>query len=285
MEADRKRALALAAGAAAAVALLGAVNASDTLRLNAAHPFDVRLVAKDQHHGGATVVGNAIPQNDVFGYFSFPPPTGSLDNPEVFVKLLDGTSINGQFWVFYGHLTDLEYTLSVTEVGSGHLKSYHKDPGTTPGGFDTSGFNFTPSPGGVAATPTPVPPTPTPGAGAVTINIAVSRYSYTPGSGTPIMVNAGQPTTLVFSADDTRHGFSGIPAIGLAGSDNITPETPPGNDGYGYPTPGSPAVIYTVTFTPPLSARGQTYSFYCTAPGVYGCGPSHATMTGTLRVN
>src|SRR5262252_1633201 len=122
MEVSRRRALAPVAGLAVAAALLGAVKASDTLRLNAAHPFDVRLVATDQHHGGATVIGNAIPQTDVFGYFSFPPPTGSLDNPEVFVKLLDGTTINGQYWVFYGHLTDLEYVLNVTEVATGNRK-------------------------------------------------------------------------------------------------------------------------------------------------------------------
>ena len=277
--------------AAAGAALLGARAASDTLHLNASHPFDVRLVAKDQHHGGVQVVGNAIPQTDVFGYFSFPPPTGSLDNPEVFVKLLDGTTINGQFWVFYGHLTDLEYTLSVTEVGSGHVKNYHKDPGTTAGGFDTDGFNFTPTPGGGSSTtPTPPPATPTPtptppAAGAVTINVSVARYSYSPGTGTPIMVNAGQPTTLVFESSDTRHGFSGIPGLGVAGFDNITPETPPGDDGYGYTTPGSPAVKYTVTFTAPLSARGQTFGFSCTAPGVQGCGPNHTSMQGTLRVN
>ena len=275
--------IAAVAVAAAAAGLLGAVAApnSDTLRLNAAHPFDVRLTARDQHHGNVQVTGNAIPQNDVFGYFSFPPPTGSLDNPEVFVKLLDGTTINGQYWVFYGHLTDLEYTLSLTEVATGRTKTYHKNPGTEAGGFDTSGFNLTTP----AATATPAAtPTPTPPAGSVTVNVAVSRYAYTPGSATPIDVTAGVPTTLRFTAEDVAHGFSGIPALGVSGSDLITPETPPGNDGYGYPTPGTPAVVYSVTFTAPLSARGQTYPFYCNVRSG-SCGPGHAGMTGSLRVN
>lgn len=178
MEHGKKRPglTAAAVAVAAAAGLLGAAAPppANTLRLNAAHAFDVRLTATDQHHGNFQVTGNAIPQNDVFGYFSFPPPTGSLDNPEVFVKILDGTTINGQYWVFYGHLTDLEYTLSVTEVATGRTKTYHKKPGTEAGDFDTSGFNFTPTPATTSpptasptATPTPVvtetpPPTPTP---------------------------------------------------------------------------------------------------------------------------
>jgi len=280
----RKRSgfIAAAAVAAAAAGLLGAAAApsADTLRLNSTHPFDVRLTAKDQHHGGASVTGNAIPQNDVFGYFSFPPPTGSLDNPEVFVKLLDGTTINGQYWVFYGHVTDLEYTLSVTEVATGRAKSYHKNPGTEAGGFDTSGFNLTATPA-TTATPTPsATPTPTPPAGSVRIDVSAAQFAYSPGTLTPINVTAGVPTTLHFTAADVAHGFSGIPELGIAGSSYIAPA---GDDYYG--VPGTPAVDYTVTFTAPILTRGQVYDFWCTAPGPQGCGSGHVGMRGTLRVN
>ncbi len=257
-----------------AAGLLGVAAAppSDTLHLNAAHPFDVRLTARDQRTGN-TAPGQALPQSDVFGYFSLPGLTGNPDNPEVFVKILDGTPINGQFWVFYGHLTDLEYTLSVTEVATGHTKTYHKDPGNSAGGFDTSGFNLAPT------------PTPTPPAGSATVRISVSRYTYNPGTAaSPINVTAGVPTTLTFEAEDTRHGFSGIPELGVAGSDNIAPEIPPGDDGYGGRTPGSPAINYSVTVTAPASARGQTFTFHCSVPGT-GCGPGHSTMTGSLKVN
>jgi hypothetical protein len=274
--------------AAAAVGLLGAVSAprTDTLRLNVSHPFDVRVTARDQRTG-KTASGQPLPQNDLFGYFSLPDLTGDPKNPEVFVKLLDGTTINGQYWVFYGHLTDLEYTLSVTEVGTGNTKTYHKDPGNSAGGFDTAGFKVTPTP---ATTATPTAPAPTatptpPAGGAVTINVSLARYGYTPGTATPINVTAGVPTTLNFTADDTAHGFSGIAALGIAGSDHISPEIPPGNDGYGYTTPGSPAVEYHVTFTAPVSARGQTFTFYCNVGGAQGCGTGHSTMTGSLRVN
>src|SRR5262249_4194469 len=156
--------------------------ASDTLTLNAGHPFTVRLVATNQHAGNIQGVGLAIPQNDVFGYFALPSLTGNPDNPEVFVKILDGTALNGQYWVFYGHLTDLIYDITVTEVATGRSKTYHKEAGTTPGGFDTSGFAPTPTPNG--ATPTP---TPTPG-GSQTIVIAVKAWDFNPGGpvSTPI---------------------------------------------------------------------------------------------------
>ncbi len=32
------------------------------------------------------------------------------------VKVLDGTAINGNFWVFSGGLSDVDYTLTVTDT-------------------------------------------------------------------------------------------------------------------------------------------------------------------------
>ena len=176
MDEGKKRS-GLIAVAAVSAGLLGAAAAppADTLRLNSGHPFDVRLTARDQRTGN-TGAGQPLPQSDVFGYFSLPALTSNPNNPEVFVKILDGTPINGQYWVFYGHLTDLIYDLTVTEVATGRTKTYHKDAGNSAGGFDTSGFNFTPTPATTSsptpsptATPTPVvtatpppPPTPTP---------------------------------------------------------------------------------------------------------------------------
>jgi hypothetical protein len=265
--------------AALAAGLVGVAAAptTDTLRLNASHAFLVTLVATNQHNGNVQGAGLAIPQNDLFGYFSLPTLTGQPTNPEVFVKILDGRPINGQFWVFYGHLTDLIYDLTVTEEATGHVKTYHKAAGNSAGGFDTSGFAAT-------ATPSAATPTPTPSASA-TIEVSLARYAYTPGSASPINVTAGTATTLHFTAEDTAHGFSGIPALSITGSDRIAPAIPPGDDGYGNLTPGSPAVDYTVTFTAPFSAQGQTFNFYCSVGGLQGCGPGHSTMTGTLKVN
>lgn len=112
---------------------------ADTLSLQTAHPFDVRLSARDQRTG-RVAPGLPIPQNDVFGFFSLPGLTGDPGNPEVFVKILDGTSFNGEYWVFYSGLTDLEYTLTVTERATGKVKTYVKPAGSPAGGFDTSAF-------------------------------------------------------------------------------------------------------------------------------------------------
>ncbi len=121
---------------------------SGTLVLNSAHSFNVTLLATDQHHGNATGAGVALPQTDTFGYFSLPTITQNPSNPEVFVKILDGVPLNGNYWVFYGHLTDLIYDLTVTDNVTGASKTYHKDAGNQPGGFDTGSF-----PGSSVTTP------------------------------------------------------------------------------------------------------------------------------------
>jgi hypothetical protein len=110
-----------------------------TLTLNATHPFTVSLSAIDPHTGQAAP-GVATQVNDLWGYFSIPAITNNLSNPEVFVKLLDGTAINGEYWFFYGGLTNLEYTLTVTDIVSGLQKTYTKPAGSECGGSDTAAF-------------------------------------------------------------------------------------------------------------------------------------------------
>ena len=109
------------------------------LFLNAAHSFTITLSATDQRTG-RTGPGVATQMNDIFGYFSIPAITGNPSNPEVFVKVLNGTGVNGRYWFFYGGLTDLEYTLNVTEDATGLTKSYTKAAGSACGGFDTEAF-------------------------------------------------------------------------------------------------------------------------------------------------
>ncbi len=199
------------------------VSTSDTLRLNSSHAFLVTLVATNQHNNNAQGPGQAIPQNDLFGYFSLPTLTGNPDNPEVFVKILDGTTINGQFWVFYGHLTDLIYDITVTEVATGFIKTYHKDAGNSAGGFDTSGFSATATPTITLTptiTPTPGPPTatptPTPTGGAlITVNLVARDFHWDfDNSGQPTKtLHVGQPYRLNISRAPgaASHQFTGLP--------------------------------------------------------------------------
>jgi PKD repeat protein len=128
------------------------VTPETVLRLNSAHAFDLTLSARDPRTGN-TGVGKVIGQNDVYGYFSLPTLSGNAGNPEIIVKMVDATGIGQNYWVFYGTMTDLEYTLDVQENATGIVKTYRKDDSNPSGQFDTSGF----------AAPTP---TPTPGAAA-----------------------------------------------------------------------------------------------------------------------
>lgn len=117
--------------------ILAVCTPSDLCLFN--HRFAVSLSARDQR-SGRTAVGQPLPENDLFGYFSLPALTGDLQNPEVFVKILDGRAWTGKFWVFYGGLTDVELTINILDTITGVTKQYKKSPGSLCGGADTSAF-------------------------------------------------------------------------------------------------------------------------------------------------
>ena len=94
---------------------------------------------------GPTFPASAVPVTSKSGYFWFFDP----DNVEVMVKILDGTSINGHFWVFYGALSNVQYTVHVTDTLSGETKDYVNPQGTLASVADTQAF---PSADGDAAT-------------------------------------------------------------------------------------------------------------------------------------
>jgi hypothetical protein len=121
---------------------------------------------------------------------------------------------------------------------------------------------------GAEDAPAPAAPSPQ------TINVELVNYSFTPGTNQPIQVTAGASTTLIFEATQGSHGFSGISALGLVGTNNIAAAT----NGDPYYGGGHPAVTYSVTFIPPESARGSTFNFWCTVHGAM-------VMPGTMHVN
>lgn len=88
----------------------------------------------------ATVNGGAawaLPFSQEGGFFwMFEPNT-----VEVAIKILDGTAANGYFWVFHGSLTDLAYTVTVTDTITGASKTYLKDDGHFCGEGDTTAFH------------------------------------------------------------------------------------------------------------------------------------------------
>ena len=80
----------------------------------------IRVEVTWRDFAGRTGVGRAVPLSADTGYFWF----ASADNVEVVTKVLDARGVNGQYWFFYGALSNVEYTLTVTDVASGRRKSY-----------------------------------------------------------------------------------------------------------------------------------------------------------------
>ena len=80
--------------------------------------------------------GTAISLSGDTGYFWF----FSSGNVELVVKALDGRAVNGYFWIFYGALSDVEYTLTVTDTATGAVKTYSNPQGRLASTADTSAF-------------------------------------------------------------------------------------------------------------------------------------------------
>jgi len=84
-----------------------------------------------------TGVGTAVPLNGGdTGYFWF----FSQTNVEVVLKVLDGRPVNGKIWVFYGALSNVEYTLTVTDTQTGKFKTYFNPRGRLSSVADTGAF-------------------------------------------------------------------------------------------------------------------------------------------------
>src|SRR5262249_50647743 len=92
-------------------------------------------------------IGRAVPATDVTGYFSFGDPA----NLELLVKILDFGG--GTFKVFYGELTNLKFTLTVTDTQTGKFRTYENTTGDC-GGIDQGYFAKA---SGEAGSPAPAP--------------------------------------------------------------------------------------------------------------------------------
>jgi len=71
--------------------------------------------------------GVAIRGGDRYGSFSLPGFTGDSTLPEVFVKMIDPGLDSSRRWVFWGGLTGLPYTLTVTDTLRGITETYRND--------------------------------------------------------------------------------------------------------------------------------------------------------------
>jgi hypothetical protein len=106
--------------------------------------FQVTMIATDPRTG-ATAIGAPNEISDRSGYFSLPDFTGDSSLPEVTVKMVDATqspALGGSFWVFYAPLTDVSYTLTITDTLTTATRTYSNVAGADQicGGVDTSAF-------------------------------------------------------------------------------------------------------------------------------------------------
>lgn len=95
------------------------------------HRFKVEVVWRNQYNQ-SNGYGVAIPVSDEAGFFSF----GDLGNVELLVKILDFGSV---IKLFYGELTNLQFTIIVTDLQTGAAKRYSNTAGDC-GAIDQAAF-------------------------------------------------------------------------------------------------------------------------------------------------
>jgi VWFA-related protein len=80
---------------------------------------------------GQLVAAHATALTGSTGYFS-------LDSTgvDLAVKIIDGRPVNGSFWLFYGGLSSVEYTLRITDPVTGTVKTYANPKGRYASGGD-----------------------------------------------------------------------------------------------------------------------------------------------------
>ena len=97
--------------------------------------FRVGVQFTDPRNGQASS-GAPVPLTGDTGAFWFFAPA----NLELVLKVLDGRAVNGHFWVFYGALSDVAYTITVTDTVTGASRTYHNNPHHLASGADTTAF-------------------------------------------------------------------------------------------------------------------------------------------------
>ncbi|MEA2693852.1 MAG: hypothetical protein QOJ16_3239 [Acidobacteriota bacterium] len=142
------------------LAVDGVTVAAVTLQASRCTSDPTLCLANDRFHlavqwelaTGEHGTGHPIALSGDTGYFWFFSPA----NVELVVKVLDGRSLNGDFWVFYGALSNVKYTLTVTDTATGAVKTYTNRQNHLASLADTSAFPATGA--SLAASPAPAPP-------------------------------------------------------------------------------------------------------------------------------
>ena len=81
-------------------------------------------------------LGQVIPATYDSGYVWFFAP----GNVELAVKVLDGTAVNGHFWVFAASLSNVQFAMTVTDTVTGAVRVYENPAGIMRSFGDTAAF-------------------------------------------------------------------------------------------------------------------------------------------------
>ena len=96
--------------------------------------FGVTVTWKDfQGHTGQGTAAAISGDTGTFWFFN-------AANVELVVKALDGRAVNGHFWIFFGALSNVEYTVTVTDSQTGAVRRYTNPSGRFASVADTLAF-------------------------------------------------------------------------------------------------------------------------------------------------
>ena len=91
----------------------------------------------DEQAAAASGNGQAVSLTGDTGYFWF----FSANNVELVIKVVDGRAFNNFYWVFYGALSNVQYTITVTDTLTGAVKVYNNPQGNLASVADTAAFH------------------------------------------------------------------------------------------------------------------------------------------------
>jgi ELWxxDGT repeat protein len=96
--------------------------------------FEVEARWRDfQGREGGSTASQLTSDTGAFAFFD-------ASNLDVVVKLIDGRGINQSFWVFYGALSNVEYTLTIVDTVTGLSRHYFNPLGQLASVADTNAF-------------------------------------------------------------------------------------------------------------------------------------------------